>query len=196
MGINWTVDESGIGTIEIDHQDRLNALTIDDWRTMRAQLACRVASRRAAEPLLGACSVGARRAVRLRLADATASELGGGERTAGLADQRRSATKTSKRQVLELEGAYEELHAQLDRQLEGLTDAVGGAEFKTFSLLSRLVGSGRRLTRATGPRLHQISARPRSRLYALCRRRGRRGTPSKASSAMHNLFVVAKNEHD
>jgi enoyl-CoA hydratase/carnithine racemase len=146
MRINWTVDESGIGTIEIDHQDRLNALTIDDWRTMRAQLACRVASRRAAELLFGTCPVGARRAVRLGLADATASELGGGE--------------------------------------------------LTFSPLSRLVGSGRRLTRATGPRLHQTSARPRRRLYALCRRRGRRRTPSKASSAMHNLFMVAKNEHD
>jgi enoyl-CoA hydratase/carnithine racemase len=243
MGVNWTVDESGIGTIEIDHQDRLNALTIDDWRTMRARLdaaadddriralriigagrafcagadlgtlarlandsrggrrddlevgsslikalirfpaptaalvngaavgigasialACdrvvvtdtatfrfvftsiglpggdmatpwllarRVGSRRAAELLFGACSVDARRAVKLGLADATASELGG-ELTEGLADQSRSATRTTKRQVLELEGAYEELDAQLDRQLEELTDAVGGAEFKNF----------------------------------------------------------------
>ncbi len=243
MGINWTVDESGIGTIEIDHQDRLNALTVDDWRTMHRQLdaaadddrirglriagagrafcagadlgtlarlandsrdsrrddlevgsslikalirfpaptaalvngaavgigasialACdrvvvtdtatfrfvftsiglpggdmatpwllarRVGSRRTAELLFGACSVDARRAVRLGLADATASGLGG-EFTEGLAGQSRSATRTTKRQVLELEGAYEELDAQLDRQLEELTDAVGGAEFKSF----------------------------------------------------------------
>jgi 2-(1,2-epoxy-1,2-dihydrophenyl)acetyl-CoA isomerase len=240
MGIQWTLDESGIGTIEIDHPDRLNALTIDDWRSLRAHLrvaagieqlrelrvvgagrsfcagadlrtltrlaggsrssrrrdlaignsmikelirfprptvaivngaavgigasialACdqvvvtdtasfrflftriglpggdmatpwllarRVGSRRASELLLDARSVDARSAVELGLADPVEQRIGGSE----TAERSMSALVTTKRQILALEGAFSELDAQLERQLEELTDAVGGPEFGRF----------------------------------------------------------------
>jgi enoyl-CoA hydratase/carnithine racemase len=98
----------------------------------------RVGGRTASRLLLSAIDVDAGTSIRLGLAD----ELLPSASRAGLIARLQTeserihpeAARTTKRQLLELEGGYDDLDTAMERQLDDLVDAVGGDHFRRVIL--------------------------------------------------------------
>jgi 2-(1,2-epoxy-1,2-dihydrophenyl)acetyl-CoA isomerase len=92
-------------------------------------LARRVGSRQAARVLINSQTIGAEQAQAIALVDRVVDDKDAAMAAIEWSRSPIGAVRTTKRQVLELEGAFEELDAQLEVQLAELSAAVGGADF-------------------------------------------------------------------
>ena len=94
-------------------------------------LSRRVGTRRAWQILQDAAVVTADDALALGLVDRIDDAPGSDALAAGLTwtASAPAAVRTTKRQILEIEGAFEQLDAQMETQLAELTAAVGGPDF-------------------------------------------------------------------
>jgi enoyl-CoA hydratase/carnithine racemase len=94
----------------------------------------RVGGRTASRLLLGAADVDADTSIRLGLADELLTGAGRADLVARFeAESERihpGAARTTKRQLLELDGGYDVLDNAMERQLDELVDAVGAGHFR------------------------------------------------------------------